>query len=141
LPCATIFKESYLAVTDFCDIRKLLLDLKRMEENLMEQTGLSLNEALCLCGTSKGVCEPGKLAKEMEISPSRLSRILDSLAKRGLIDRAISTEDRRNILLTLSHEGTTMVATVQCTGLEIPDHLAVALDSFHDDLMEQEETL
>ena len=126
-------------MTDFCDIRKLLLDLKHMEENLVKQTGLSLHEALCLCGTSKGVCEPGKLAKEMEISPSRLSRILDSLANRGLIDRAISTEDRRNISLTLTQEGTTMVETLHCTELEIPDHLAVALDFLHDDQKEREE--
>jgi len=120
-------------VTDLCDIRKLLLDLKHMEEHLVEQTGLSLNEALCLCGASRGVREPGKLAKEMEISPSRLSRILDSLTKRGLIDRAISAEDRRSISIALTQEGTAMVKALHCTELEIPDHLAVALNSLHDD--------
>lgn len=128
-------------MTDLCDIRKLLLDLKHMEENLVEQTGLSLNEALCLCGTSRGVREPGKLAKEMEISPSRLSRILDSLTKRGLIDRAISAEDRRSISIALTQEGTAMVKALHCTELEIPDHLAVALNSLHDDQQEREETL
>jgi len=134
-------KETPPTLTDFCTIRKLQLDLKHMEENLVKQTGLSLNEALCLCGTSKGVCEPGKLAKEMEISPSRLSRILDSLAKRGLIDRTISTEDRRNISLALTQEGSTMVDALHCTELEIPNHVAVALDSLHDDHRKREETL
>jgi DNA-binding MarR family transcriptional regulator len=118
---------------DLCDIRKLLLDLKHIEEKIEEKTGLSLNEALCLCGTSRGTCEPGRLAKEMEISPSRLSRILESLENQKLIDRNLSSGDRRSILIALTTAGEKIVETLHCTEIEIPKHLALALDSIHDD--------
>ena len=124
---------------DLCKIRKLLLDLKHIEEEIEKKTGLSLNEALCLCGTSKGICEPSKLAKEMELSPSRLSRILESLEKQDLIDRNLSAGDRRSILIALTTSGKEMVEALHCTDIEIPNHLARALDSIHEDQSTGEE--
>jgi len=108
---------------DLCSIRKIQSALKRFEETLKAETGLSLNDALCLCSISKGIQEPGLLARELELSPSRLTRILDALEDRKFIQRKLSDADRRSISVLLTRQGEKIVNTYKCTGLEVPDEL------------------
>lgn len=116
---------------DLCDLRRLVLDLREFEESLKEQTGLTLNDALCLCQTGKGNLDPSSLANELQLSPSRLSRILDSLETRGFLTRSISEADRRTILINLTAEGQKMVETLHCTKISIPHHLEKAIETLH----------
>lgn len=117
---------------DLCDLRRLVLDLHHVEQELKETTGLSLNEALCLCQADKGVNDPGKLAAELELSPSRLSRILDSLQNRGLLGRRISQKDRRIIAVELTEEGRRMILTLHSAHIALPRHLEKAIDTLHE---------
>ena len=116
---------------DLCDIRQLMVDLRNFEQTLKQETNLSLNEALCLCQTAKGVLEPGTLARELELSPSRLSRILESLEQRGLLQRTISASDRRNVSLYLTKEGEIVVEKLHCTNIAMPPHIEMAIERLH----------
>lgn len=109
---------------DLCGIRKIQNALRRFEETLKAETGLSLNDALCLCALHKGIREPGRLSSELELSPSRLTRILDGLESRGLITRALSNEDRRGIVVTVTDQGNRLIEKYQCAKIEIPEALA-----------------
>ncbi len=109
---------------DLCSIRKIQSALKRFEDNLKIETGLSLNDALCLCSIHKGIQEPGLLAKELDLSPSRLTRILDALEERKFIARKLSDEDRRSISVLLTKQGEKIINTYKCAGIEIPSELA-----------------
>jgi DNA-binding MarR family transcriptional regulator len=109
---------------DLCSIRKLQTSIRTFEENLKQETGLSLNDALLLCATHKGICDPSALAKELELSPSRLTRILDTLEKRNLIVRTISETDRRGVLVTLTDGGNTLIDRYSCSGITIPEELS-----------------
>ena len=108
---------------DLCAIRKLQTSLRAFEKHLKEETGLSFNDALLLCAVNKGIHEPGLLAKELELSPSRLTRILDSLESRGLATRELSSVDRRSMLVTLTQQGKQMVEKYSCSGLTLPSDL------------------
>lgn len=46
-----------------------------------------------------------ELAKKMELTPSRITNLLNSLEKKGYIMREISTQDRRIIKVALTDEG------------------------------------
>ncbi|WP_422478455.1 MarR family winged helix-turn-helix transcriptional regulator [Pleomorphochaeta sp. DL1XJH-081] len=116
---------------DLCDIRQIMVDLRNFEESLKKETNLSLNEALCLCQTGKGTNEPGSLAKELELSPSRLSRIIEALEQRGLIQRAMATNDRRGVALRLTPQGKTVVEQLHCTKIDIPPHMEKAIETLH----------
>ncbi|MDD4220591.1 MAG: MarR family transcriptional regulator [Sphaerochaetaceae bacterium] len=116
---------------DLCDLRRLILDLRCFEDSLKKQTDLSLNEALCLCQTGKGNLDPSGLAHELEISPSRLSRILDSLETKGLLTRSIADADRRTICIDLTTTGQQMVETLHCVDISIPHHLEEAIKTLH----------
>ncbi|MGH0054310.1 MAG: MarR family winged helix-turn-helix transcriptional regulator [Sphaerochaetaceae bacterium] len=108
---------------DLCAIRKLQTSLRSFEEQLRQQTGLSFNDALLLCAVNKGVCEPSALAKELELSPSRLTRILDSLEKRKLVERTLSILDRRSLTVALTDAGREMVQTYSCSEISLPNEL------------------
>lgn len=108
---------------DLCAVRRIQTALRRFEQSLREQSGLTLNEAFCLCTLKKGIHEPGHIARELELSPSRLSRVLDALEQRNLIIRNISPEDRRNIAVSLTATGTELVEKYQSSSIELPEEL------------------
>ena len=108
---------------DLCAIRRLQTSLRTFEKHLKDETGLSFNDALLLCAVNKGVTEPGLLAKELELSPSRLTRILDNLEARDLARRELSSLDRRSILVTLTEKGKQMVEQYSCSEITLPTDL------------------
>lgn len=112
-----------VCMIDLCAIRKLQTSLRNFEDQLKQQTGLSFNDALLLCAVKKGICEPSALAKELELSPSRLTRILDSLEKRKLVQRTLSIMDRRSLTVALTETGSEMVQTYNCSELNLPSEL------------------
>ncbi|MDD4362709.1 MAG: MarR family transcriptional regulator [Atribacterota bacterium] len=46
-----------------------------------------------------------EMAEIMELSPSRSSRVIDNLVKKGYFIRKTSKHDRRSVAVTLSHRG------------------------------------
>ncbi len=110
-------------VIDLCEIRKLQTALRSFENELKNKTSLSLNDALCLCSISQGVSEPGQLARELQLSPSRLTRILDALEKRKYVERQTASGDRRGVLVSLTVKGKKTIKEYSCAGLEVPAEL------------------
>ncbi len=108
---------------DLCAVRKVQSALRQFEKELKSRTSLSLNDALCLCSVKNGISEPGLLAREMELSPSRLTRILDSLEQRGLIERTIAAGDRRAVTVKLTATAIKRIQKYQCAGIELPAEL------------------
>ena len=108
---------------DLCSIRRIQTALRRFEQSLRETTGLTLNEAFCLCTLKNSILEPGQIARELELSPSRLSRVLDALEQRKLVARSISPEDRRNIVVSLTKMGTELVDKYQHSSIDLPEAL------------------
>ncbi len=112
---------------DLCSIRTILADLKDIEEKVKNETDLSLNEALCLCQHYKGKNDPSSLSKEMVLSPSRMTRILDSLSSKGFIERIPSEEDRRSVTIKVTGRGKKMTQTLHSLTIDIPSYLIHAI--------------
>lgn len=106
---------------DLCAIRKIQVALRDFEERLKEKTGLTLNEAMCLCALQKGMEEPSILASEMQLSPSRLTRILDVMETKDLISRSGSKADRRSVSITLTEEGKRLLEAYHCSDITMPE--------------------
>jgi DNA-binding MarR family transcriptional regulator len=109
---------------DLCAIRRLQSALRSFEEQLKDETGLSFNDALLLCAVEKGITEPSALAKELNLSPSRLTRVIDSLEKRSLVQRTLSITDRRSLIISLTKAGAELVQAYKCCELRLPEELA-----------------
>jgi DNA-binding MarR family transcriptional regulator len=79
----------------------LQVDHKLMEDLKISQSELLFFSALNNC---QGITSP-ELAKNMGLSPSRVSRVVDKLFVNGYLDRNTATNDRRVITLCLTAKG------------------------------------
>jgi DNA-binding MarR family transcriptional regulator len=52
----------------------------------------------------------GEISERLVASPATTTRLVDSLVDRGLLFRRASATDRRQVQVTLSHEGVEMLA-------------------------------
>jgi DNA-binding MarR family transcriptional regulator len=84
----------------------LLARCQAKEEWLAAQRGLFQAEFKCLriFGSNKSLtCK--EIANRMNLSRSRITRIIDGLEKKGYMNREIDQTDRRNMKVTLSRRG------------------------------------
>ncbi len=92
------------------EILDLVYEMKKkcavIDIQLMEQLRLSQSELLFFSSLDQctGISSP-ELAKNMGLSPSRISRVIEKLVVDGYLDRNIDKADRRAITLCLTDEG------------------------------------
>jgi DNA-binding MarR family transcriptional regulator len=63
----------------------------------------------------EGNIHPGAIAEKIVVQPSKISRVLEDLAKRGLVKRSLDAEDSRRVRLELSTEGQKVLREVYAT--------------------------
>lgn len=112
---------------DLCSLSKLLDDLKKTETYLKNKCGLTYKEASMLCSIEMGNSEPAKLAKSLNLSPSRTSRLISSLESKKLTERESSSDDKRIIKLRLSKSGLELLEYIHQTELPFPEYLQKTL--------------
>jgi DNA-binding MarR family transcriptional regulator len=113
---------------NLCSLSILLHDLKVTEAYLKKSNGLTFKEATLLCALGYGITEPAKIAKDMNLSPSRTSRLISALEAKDLIVRTPSPVDKRVVNLALSEKGHDFLDEIHKTDLPFPDYLQKALD-------------
>ena len=97
---------------------------------------LTLAHWLILVHLSRArTCRQGELHAETAIAAGYLTRLLDELEGKSMICRRRSTEDRRQILLSLTDRGrdaavALLAAIAQCELLSTLDKLQSSLDRF-----------
>lgn len=89
---------------------KLLANCQEKEARLAENYGLTQSEFRCLRLFNKNdVLNNKQVAERMNLSPSRLTRIIDGLVAKDYIIRQIEPADRRNMKVELSKRGKVIV--------------------------------
>ena len=84
----------------------LLQRCQEKEAWLAEEHGLFQAEFRCLRFMgSEGSLNNKNIAERMNLSPSRVTRIMDGLVKKGYMQREINKGDRRNMKISLSRRG------------------------------------
>jgi DNA-binding MarR family transcriptional regulator len=88
----------------------LLANCQEKEVHLAELHGLTQAEFRCLrlFGTDESLNNK-TIAERMNLSPSRLTRIIDGLVEKLYINREIDLSDRRNMRVNLSRKGKSLV--------------------------------
>ena len=106
---------------ELCKIKNAITLLYEFEKKLKKQTGLTLNEAFCLCNLSSEDKNPSMLSKEIGISISRISRVLNSLEKKGLIRRKISSQNKREITVNITESGSKKYSEIKKKQIKFPN--------------------
>jgi len=105
----------------------LLANCQEKEVRLAEVHGLTQAEFRCLrlFGTDESLNNK-QIAERMNLSPSRLTRIIDGLVKKEYINREIDPNDRRNMRVTLSKRGKQL--TLQLNKAYVDIHSEILMD-------------
>ena len=114
------------------DILDLVFEMKKkcaaIDNQLMMQLHLSQSELLFFSSLDQctGISSP-ELAKNMGLSPSRISRVIEKLVVDGYLDRNIDKSDRRAITLCLTEDGKKIRAKIDKNRQDCESRLMKAL--------------
>lgn len=116
----------------------LLATCQQKENLIAEQYGLTQAEFRCLkLFDKKEVVNNKTIAERMNLSASRLTRIIDGLVAKGYAERQIKPEDRRNMNVNLSKKGVQLVQKLDQAYLNVHKELLEEIDpSQHKPLIE-----
>ncbi len=105
---------------DLCTIKDVFKKIYKFENNLQKTFNLSINEILTLCTLSSKKMSSTGMAKEIGVSPSRMSRILKKLEEKKLITRALSKKDKRKMIFDLTQNGREKISRIYKSNIKIP---------------------
>lgn len=112
---------------NLCALRQMIMDLHNVEEHLKVDVGVTFNEAAILCAIDSGYTEPAGIAKQMNLSPSRTSRLLTSVEAKKLINRRNSRSDKRVVHISLSQRGQKVLAQLHSCDAKFPQYIEEAI--------------
>ena len=115
----------------------LLANCQEKEVHLAELHGLTQAEFRCLrlFGTDESLNNK-TIAERMNLSPSRLTRIIDGLVKKRYIRRDIDSNDRRNMKVNLSTKGKSLAQQLNKAYVDIHEEILMDIDpSQHEQLI------
>jgi len=107
----------------------LLANCQEKEVRLAEVHNLTQAEFRCLrlFGTDENLNNK-QIAERMNLSPSRLTRIIDGLVEKEYINREIDPTDRRNMRVTLSRKGKQLVRQLNKAYINIHNEILEDID-------------
>lgn len=76
-----------------------------LDDPLEKQLGLSFNEISLLRLIDEGAQNPGDIARELALPAPTVSRMLNHLSERGLLERSMDTHNLRRVRLSLTEAG------------------------------------
>ncbi|MFT4223591.1 MarR family winged helix-turn-helix transcriptional regulator [Dysgonomonas sp.] len=91
---------------DICKLKYIYRSLYNFEKEFAETNGITINEGMILCCMKDG--NP-RLASELYdfvgLSGSRVSRVINSVEKKGFIVREMGIADKRQMIFSLTEPG------------------------------------
>ncbi|MCX8029703.1 MAG: MarR family transcriptional regulator [Brevinematales bacterium] len=106
---------------NICRLRRIFSTVYRLERNIKKRFGITANEIMVLCLLNVVKLSAGELSKEMGISESRMSKIIDTLEKNGFIIREVGKDDKRKMLFSITEKGRKKVREFAESDFEVPD--------------------
>jgi len=94
-------------------------------QRAVAELGVTSQQASILFMVATGKCTlAAELAREYGIDASAVTRLVDRLEKRGLLQRVRSSEDRRAVHLALTPEGLAIAARMPAIFRSVTQHLS-----------------
>ncbi|MCI2096625.1 MAG: MarR family transcriptional regulator [Sphaerochaeta sp.] len=110
-------------MVDFCALRRLIVDLQKIEDDIQRKYQLTFMQASLLCALEHGYEDGKSIACQMRLSPSRMTRLLDVLEQKKLVVRSSSPVDRRNNVVSITEEGEKALSLIKSSDVAIPAYI------------------
>lgn len=102
-------------VEPLCRIRDILRSINDFEAEFHAEYDVKLNEGMLLCTLHRmEACSSGQIAELLGLSSSNSSKVILSAEKKGLIERAVGSDDRRQMFFRLTPRGEECIEKIHC---------------------------
>ncbi|MEG1544828.1 MAG: winged helix DNA-binding protein [Tannerellaceae bacterium] len=103
-----------------CALKDIYKALYQFEKDFSDTHLLTINEAMLLCCLKEGEARTaGTICEYIGLSNSRVSKVITAVENKGFIRRAVSKEDKRQMLFTLTPKGKEKVQQMMTANLNI----------------------
>ena len=105
----------------FCKIRDVYRAITDFEARFEKRYGLGLNEGSLLCALHEvGRLSSGDIAKQLNLTQSNASKVIRAVENKGLIQRTLGDDDKRQMYVSLTPEGERCLTQLHCCDIEVP---------------------
>lgn len=101
-------------------MRELFRALADLENQLIEQHGVTLNEAMVLCCISSDTLTASEISEGTGLSASHTSKVIRSIEEKELIMRNLGDKDKRQMHFKLTEKGLRCLIGIKEREIEIP---------------------
>ena len=106
-----------------CLMRDILKALNDFERDFERTHGVCLNEAAVLCSLKSGRLSASDIAAKVGLTPSHASKVIRSIERKGLVERVLGQQDRRQMYFDLTPCGRERLDGMHCGSVEVPQLL------------------
>lgn len=107
-------------MNEICKLKDIYKTLYSFERAFAFANHITINEGLLLCCMKDGAPKTANdLCEFIGLSNSRVSRIINTVEKKGYIKREIGNTDKRQMVFTLTVEGKIKIREMQGQGMEM----------------------
>ena len=111
-------------MNDLSKIRDVYRAIVEFENEFIRVYDLSLNEGMLLCTLlERPKLTSGEIAEVLGLTASNTSKVIRSVESKKLITRLIGSEDKRQMLFTLSKEGKERIHAIKHSDIELSEIL------------------
>ena len=112
-----------------CKIRDIQRAVAQFESGFEKHYGICLNEGMMLCSLTKAKqLLSGEIAELLGLTPSNTSKVIRSVEEKGLIERVMGKEDKRQMYFSLTTKGKKLIESIKCEEVNFPELLQILLD-------------
>ena len=113
-----------------CVMRDILSAMSELESNLIDQLGLTLNEAMTLCAIGEHSVAASVVAERTGMRASHCSKIISALERRKLVCRSIDKHDKRQINIILTRAGRESLNALKKYEIVVPEILSAVFENY-----------
>ena len=106
-----------------CSLRDIYRAIREFELEFTEKHDLCLNEGMLLCTLCTDMYSSSEIAKKLGLTNSNASKVIRSVEEKGLVERRLGIEDKRQMYFVLTPEGMKKLKEIKGCDKEIREVL------------------
>lgn len=113
-------------------MRDIVSAMSELENRIIDDLGLTLNEAMTLCAIGEHSVAASVVAERTGMRASHCSKIISALERRKLVCRSIDKYDKRHINMTLTRAGKESLNALKDYKIVVPEILESVFANYDD---------
>lgn len=108
-----------------CLLKDVYKELSIFEYKFREKYNMSVNEAMIVCIIASTPLSAGDIASNIGLLPSHTSKLIKLLEDKGIIQREMGKEDKRQMIFSLTSLGNDVLEKMNNDPIALPKFISI----------------